>query len=509
MSVFGRAQLIPNTIAAFGAFFIAACIGFIMPRLVLDSVGQETLGLWDLGWSFLVYVTFSGIGYGQAIAYFSARYRTAEEDQEIDEIYATGFWCQLLFSVALMLVFVIGFSLISSHIYDLNSVHADLVEQVGLYLGATIAIVILGDVAQGTLLGLHRSRQADFVNIGHDISLAIAMVMVLGAGFGIVGLAIVTLVLRIVSEIVRFGLAARACAEFSTRTKLVSWRHAQALTLYALKSSVPAAQELIVYQTARVVLFFSAGPIALAAFSRYTTIARQINRLVDRLSVALPALTSSFHSQGDIAQIRRLFTRGTQAGLMLTLPILSVFAIFGDPLVEVWMGPEFVIHNLSSMFAAGGVLHANYSVCVRVLGGMNAHGRIALACLSGSVFILVLVCLTVFPIDALGATLLIAATMLAVVHAPYIRFACIKLDVPFLKLVQDVYIKPVVFSFGFLLVLLAAEELVARHYIWSANILVLTATGVLLMCIWHFMLEASTKLSLKALVRNQGAGLFG
>ena len=63
----GQRELLPNVFASGIAYLVGAAIGFIMPRIIYDSVGPIALGLWDLGWSFLLYSSFPGIGFGPAL----------------------------------------------------------------------------------------------------------------------------------------------------------------------------------------------------------------------------------------------------------------------------------------------------------------------------------------------------------------------------------------------------------------------------------------------------------
>ncbi len=499
MSQTGHTQLSSNVAASAVAFAVAVVIGFIMPRLIYESVGQIPLGLWDLGWSFLIYVSFSGIGFGPAISYFTANLRASGDFRDVTVFCATGVWCQLVFALALALTFVGGFSLIAGSATQIGANDSELLGQIGFYLGLSVGFVVFGDFAQGLLLGSHKARVAELINTAHDIALAVAMIIALLLGYGIVGLAVVTAVLRFAAEAVRFSYATSHCMEFSAHPELFRVSAVRKLVRYGIKTSVSVVQELVLFQIARLVLFFSAGPLALAAFSRYTTIARQINRLVDRLSISVPAIASGYLAEGNQSAIRALYLNGAQAGLLLTLPIVCIFAVYGDAIVQLWMGEEFVVANVSSLLAGACLLHSNYAISNRTLSGTNQHGRISLLCLFASAFVMLVAVQITFPLTQVEAAGIIMLASIIAVQLPYIVFAGFKLQISVHDLVTQAYGKPLLVNTLFLAALLGTRNMLANGYpLWSFT-LVVAASLALLYVYWRFILSASSKQAIREL----------
>ncbi len=462
-------------------------------------MGQIPLGLWDLGWSFLIYVSFSGIGFGPAMGYFTASLRASGEAREVTVFCATGVWCQLLFALVLALAFVGGFSLIASSATQIGANDSALLGKIGFYLGLSVGLVVFGDYAQGLLLGSHKARIAEFINTAHDIALAVAMIVALLLGYGILGLAVVTTVLRFAAEIVRFSYAVSHCMEFNAHPSLFRIDAVRKLIRYGIKTSVTVVQELVVFQAARLVLFFSAGPLALAAFSRYATIARQINRLVDRLSISVPAIASGYLVEGNETAIRTLYLNSAQAGLLLTLPIICIFGVYGDAIVQLWMGEEFVVANVSSLLAGACLLHSNYAISNRTLSGTNQHGRITLLCLFASAFVMLVAVQLAYPLTQVETAGVIMLASVIAVQLPYIVFAGMKLEISIRDLVTQAYGKPLLVNTLFLAALLGTRYLFANgHALWSFTLA--TAAALALLCTyWRFILSDSNKQAIREL----------
>jgi len=493
MSQSGHSQLVPNVIASALAFAVAVGIGFVMPRVIYESVGPVPLGLWDLGWSFLVYVSFSGIGFGPAIAHYVADHMSRARIDEVSEVCVTGFWLQLLFAAGLATAFVVGIGYVSDSMEVLETQSTVSLNQIGTFLGLAIGFVVLGDFAHGVLLGTHKARVTEAINIVHDLALAVTMVVVLLNDYGIVGLAVATALLRFVSECARFWYAASNCMGFTILPHGFRVATAVRLVRFGIKTSAAVFQEILVYQVARLVLFFNAGPLAFAAFSRYATLARQISRMVDRLSISVPALTSGLVAEGDEPRVRALYVNALQASMMVTLPALSVFCVFGDAIIDLWMGSEFVITDVSWVFAGGVLMHASYAICHRTLSGLNAHGRIALFCLFISGLVLLLALLFTSPQTPYAAAWLIMGTMLVSVHMPYIVFSSRKLSMSLAEFIVSAYGKPLLVNGLFLgALLISANEHSSGHPIVSMVVAGISIAG-LVASYWYFVMSADGK----------------
>ncbi len=498
MSQAGHKQLVPNVMASWLAYAAATVIGFVMPRLVLDSVGQEMLGIWDLCWSFLAYITFAGIGMGTAVGHQTAQIKEGQEPRQMPRIFATGFYMQLPLAIGLAALFGLVLIIIPMLFTNFTTVDSQLLLELSRLIALTVIILLLGEIAQGVLIGNHQSRITEYINVAHDVTLAVSMVLALIAGLGILGLAWVTFMVRAVTEVVRIGVVAYSVRGISIAPSAVDRETARSMGLFATKSSIFGLQELLVYQVIRVAFFISAGPAAFAAFSRYSTLARQINRLTDRLTLSIPALTTGITaSGGDFLQIREVYAYGVRGVLMVTLPTLAVFATFGDPIVAIWMGRDFVIPGIAWTFAAACVLHAHYVMSAKVLRGIDSHGKISLYCMCASAVMLVLLYWIAPPADAGTAAWHIAAVMLVTVHIPHILFASQKIDFAFLRQVRDIYAKPLLYNILFVGILLFSRYLVDTGNIFLATFTMLTSMAGLALAYWYSVCDVRMRNKLR------------
>jgi O-antigen/teichoic acid export membrane protein len=487
----GRSRLFPNVLAGWVAHAVTLVIGFVMPRLVNESLGQTTLGLWDLGWSMVVYLGYSGLGTGSAVAHFVSRYRAQGEPAAlVGEATATAWYCQLLLALVLGGSFMLFFFGITDFMSGLAAWEARAIVWMGVLLGFTVCVALMGDIAQGILAGCHHQSSGEYVSIGSDVALAIAMTAVLLLGGGIIMLAAVTLCVRGVFETLRVALGARTCPELSFAPRDFRMPLARTVARYGIKSSTSASQELLVGQVARVTLALTAGPVALACYSRYSTLIRQIARAVDRSTVVVPSMTSGLVGVGREADVVRLNLRASNAAMLALLPMVVLFGVFGDDIVAIWMGPEFVVPGLAVVLAVMALLSGDRMVANRVLSGLNSHGRIGLVCLITSMTILIAGLLLVRPLDPLRAGILVTISTVVGYSLPHFVMTCRRLQIPVSTHFREVYFKPMISNLLFLAILLGADRLLHDGARALAIGTAATAFAGLALSYWVFAFDA-------------------
>jgi O-antigen/teichoic acid export membrane protein len=487
----GRSRLFPNVVAGWVAHAVTLVIGFVMPRLVNESLGQTTLGLWDLGWSMVVYLGYSGLGTGSAVAHFVARYRAQGGLAAlVGEATATAWYCQLLLALVLGGSFMLFFAGITEYLTGLAPWEARAVLWMGAFLGFAVCVGLMGDIAQGILAGCHHQGSGEYVSIGSDVALAAAMTAVLLAGGGIIALAAVTLCVRTVFETGRIVLGARVCPELSFAPRDFRKQLARSIARYGVKSSTSVSQELLVGQIARVTLALTAGPVALACYSRYATLIRQISRVVDRSTIVVPSMTSGLVGVGREADVVRFNLRASNAAMLALLPMVVIFGVFGNDIVAVWMGPEFVVPGLAAVLAVMALLSGDRTVANRVLSGLNSHGRIALVCLVTSLTILVAGLVLVHPLDPLRAGILVTISTVVGYSLPHFLLTCRRLQIPISTHFREVYFKPMISNVLFLAILLGADRLLHDGERALAIGTAATAFAGLALSYWVFAFDA-------------------
>tara|TARA_Y100001933_G_scaffold202874_4_gene204839 strand:- start:49 stop:1605 length:1557 start_codon:yes stop_codon:yes gene_type:complete len=495
----GRDRLFRNVMAGWWAHGVTVVVGFLLPRIIYESVGQAALGVWDIGWSLVTYIAYSGLGISSAVTHYVARFRAEGDTSGVRATTAAASYCQAVIATAVAALFMMLFASLHLWLPGLDGFSLATLSRVGVLLGLAIVVGLLGAVAQGVLAGCHRGSWNEYLTIASDVALAAAMVAVLLAGWGILGLAAATLGVRAVSESIRIVLAVRACEGLSVRLADASWPWVQRIFTYGTKTSAGILQELLIHQFARLALALSAGPADVASYSRYATVIRQIGRSVERVTQVIPPMTSGLVGLGREGDVAGFSLRASNAAVMMMLPMILVFGALGDQLVAAWMGPEFVIPGLSWVFAAMATLHADRGVTTQILSGLNSHGRISLICLVTSLVLLLGLGVALFPLDPLTTGVLVAVSTVGGVTVPHFLIASRRLGIRPLVHFREVALKPLICNAIFLAFLLGAEVFLSRGAYAVAALTAITGGIVLAILYWFVAFDER----LRSLVRHR------
>ena len=63
----GQDRMAWNVMASWAGHAVFIVAGFIMPRFIDRTIGQEALGIWDFAWSVVSYFGLAEIGVGASV----------------------------------------------------------------------------------------------------------------------------------------------------------------------------------------------------------------------------------------------------------------------------------------------------------------------------------------------------------------------------------------------------------------------------------------------------------
>jgi O-antigen/teichoic acid export membrane protein len=484
------------------AFTVA--IGFLMPRLINDSIGPVELGVWDLCWSLLIFFGASNFGVGPALTHYQVRWGAAVSGAQPRDLLPTAGALQCGLALVSGAAFC-GFLYVAYRFLNdsAEAVPSSVLETIAL-LALTVVVLLIGDLGQSLLIANHRQETGEYLSITSDVTLAAAMTIVLIMGGGLLALASTTLVVRAVFETQRVFKALRLT---ETEARGVGqWSTSMALLLlrYSSKSMINGALDLVYPIGIRFALFLSAGPVALASYSRFATLQRQILRIAERSLLVLPVLASARADRGEPDQVAALSIRASRLTVLMMTPLLIIFALFGSDIVSIWMGPEFVVSGVAVLLACSIFLSLDRIVVNSVLSGINSHGRIGLMCHGCALVLCALGYLFIHPLDPLeaGGMILIAATGLAL---PQFVLASRRFGMGVLNRARLVYLDPVLCNVPGAAFLLFSHVLFHEQRFFAA--VFMGAVGLLSVPLmhWVWVLDEDTRVRLRRLVLRSDA----
>lgn len=187
----------------------------------------------------------------------------------------------------------------------------------------------------------HRFDRTNQIQLVTSTVRGVLSVLVLAAGYGIVALAVIQLIVTLLKLVLLIaGLPATVPGAHLnlTRFRRVLLRPLVHLSKWALLSNISAYLfDMLVW-----IILGSLGSMGEAAlFGLASKLPKQLWNLVDKgANVTLPLLSKSA-AENDFVQLRQIYLRTQKLIFGLVLPFVVLGCVFARPLIEVWAGRRY------------------------------------------------------------------------------------------------------------------------------------------------------------------------
>lgn len=492
----GRSRLVRNVLSGWGSYVVYIVAGFVLPRIIDQELKQEALGVWDFCWSIVSYFVLAQAGIGSSVHRFFAAQRAAGDVEGLRVTAST--LTAILVVVAAIVLLMAGAAAGLLPAIAAEKIGHDLVPDarwVIVLLGLNLAVQQVTDVFNSVMTGCHRWELHNALNSGGYALTVIAMIAALLLGFRLPALALITLIGTLLSQVARAVACYRICPELVISPRYVRGGEAKKLMSFGGKVFVPRIADLLMEQTVSVLITWQLGVGALAMFARPRGLFRHSTTLVGRLAFVLEPMAGAMQSTGDKAELRGILVRATQAGALIALPVSVLLLVLGDPILSVWMGPDYAVGAVLPVLAIGNTLSVAQLPVHSVLIGLNAHGRVGVAKLIAAVIAVLLaaVLMGVWHLGLLGAAIAVTIPMIAVggVYVP-LR-ACQLLEMNFGRYCVEAWTRPLLCQLPFAAALIAALAFVQNWNIVALGATLAISGGLLAIVYWLAALPTDLK----------------
>lgn len=486
----GRDRMLRNVVTSWAAHLVFVVSGFVLPRVIDRSLGQEALGIWDFGWSTTVYLLLTQLGIGSAVNRYVAMYRATNDYPGLNGAVSSVMCIQWIAAlVALTIVVSVAWFLPILFAARLGAFAAD-AQWVVLFLGLTMVLHIACDSFTGVITGCHRWDIHNGLNASVYGLTVIAMIAALRGGSGLATVAGITLLIRAVGEVVRIAVSHRVCPQLSVRWRYINAPQMREMLSFGSKNLIGEISALFLYQTTSLLIVSYLGAATLALYARPRALVHHCSVFVEKFASVLTPTVGSLHAGGKEETLRQFFLEATAAGMYLALPFVIVLSVLGGPLLELWMGTQYANAQLLAVLAVGNLMTMNLSAIWTILRGIGKHGQVAVVRLVSS---FLAACLTFMMLWYFEQGLVVVALAGLIptaavdgIYAPV--YACRQLDVPFRDYAWRTWVRPLLHLTPFAACLLAGQVLNADAQLPTVLASVAIGTVVLSCTYWRWVL---------------------
>jgi O-antigen/teichoic acid export membrane protein len=486
----GRSGFLRSMFANWAGEAVIVVSGFILPRLINQGMSQETLGIWDYGWSMRSYVALACGSLGSGAGHYVARYRSREQWPELSRtlgamlalvIYGSACAALLMLELAYITPWLVNTGS-AAHIGDARSLV--------LSMGAASCVATVTLVFGGIIAGSGRFDVLNLVDGLSDVVMVVGLLacVALGSGLKVMGLCV--LMRELLNGIAKYACARHIVPQIRVRPRWTDRRTFSDIFGFSAKTMVETVSKVLQYQVGPLVISTVIGPAALALYSRPRALILITTRFVMGFARVLVPAASAFHGQLDHKGLGELLVRSSRYAVFLALPPTLVLLILGRAIMRVWMGDQiYADNNVLLILVLGYLPLFTQQATYHILLGLGSHGLAGAASLIGS---LAGAGLSILFVGVLGwgiegAALATAIPVFAVNLCVLPYAGCRAAGLPLLRYVRESVVSPLLSVVPFGVVLVAAR-------VWlfddpKAQLLVGLFVGapVLAACYWSFM----------------------
>ena len=315
-------------------------VGFFLMPIIIHSLGDRIFGFWTLVANIIGYYGLLDLGIVSAVQFYVAKSIGEEDREKANQTISTAFFIFLTIGIVIFLVTIV----ISAFTWKFVSSEMEqvLFKKVLLLMGIGFAIGFPGRAFIGVISANLKWELISFVNILCLIIRTTAIWIYLKNNGGIVGLALIVVIVDIVSYVSFFAISKLIHYKFKISTMLVK--------LQVLKDLVNYSVYTFIFKTGDQLRFFVDSVvigkyIGLTSVTHYSIASRLSIYFMDFM-IALINYTSPFFSVLQAKKgneyIKEVYVISSKIAILIGTFVSAMLIFYGKTFITLWVGADYV-----------------------------------------------------------------------------------------------------------------------------------------------------------------------
>jgi len=486
-------RVLRNVATNYLRFIVGGLLGFVLTPLMVHLMGDGDYGLWVTIFSLTGYFGLFDQGIRPSLVRYVSRDHARGDDEGLRRTLNSAIALYTAVGVLTLLVTaVVAFQF--GHWFKIQPDQMSDARTIILLVGISVALGFPFGVFGAALSGLQRYDIANAIGIGVAIARALAFVAALRLGWGIVGLAWVSLVMSLVGHGLSWIYARRLLPTVSLGRRWVTAEHLRMIGAYGGIAFIGALANSITFQTDALVITAFLGAAAVTPFALSAGLVENVRTLVYSASWVLSPTASELETRGESAKLHHMMTAGTAYSVLLSWPVLAALIIFGHNLIATWVDEQHAsAATLLVILAVPTLLSLPQSVTSSVLFGISRHKGVVVLSLLNSLLNLGLSVLWVRPFGLAGVAMGTAVPLALISGAATMVYGCRKLGLPFGRYLWEGMVRP-----GLVTLVFVAPALLIQRWVhplgwWPLGATVAGCWLPFAFCAWRFGLDPTER----------------
>jgi len=335
-----KKRFLVNVVWSWIGVAVNLLLGIVLSPIIVRRLGVERYGVWVLLFSTMDYLRLLDFGFRSAVINRCARYKARQEWTEVNQTVASAVVYFMMISTPCFLLAILG----RYAAMDFFKIQPTLQNDARLLI-LIIAFSISERLIVSPITGaLEAFQRFDLINRAYIVALmarAAGSITLLLSGYGLIGLAVLTVCVQIGEDLWNIVNLKRAFPELKLSPQLVRVEALKGMFHYGKHSSVMAAANLISIQSPSTMLGYLRGPNDVAFFALPWRLLMYTAEAFAKVGYITASVTAEFDEKRDSRNVWNMAVVTNRHCLALFMPLAVFLSFYGTPLLTVWVSPLF------------------------------------------------------------------------------------------------------------------------------------------------------------------------
>lgn len=486
-------RVLKNVASNYARFFVSGALGFVLTPFMVHRMGDGNYGIWVTVFSLTGYFGLFDQGIRPSLVRYVSRDHTKGDFEGLARTLSSALVLYTGVGVlALAATFVVSAQF--GHWFNIAPESVEETRLVVLLAGASVALGFPFGVFGAALSGLQRYDLGNVIGVGVSIVRAIAFVVVLRLGWGLVGLAWASLAMNLVGHLLSWLTVWRLLPNVPFGARFVTRERLRLIGSYSGIAFLGALASNLTHQTDALVITAFLGAASVTPFALAGGLVDNVRSLVHSATWVLSPTASELETRGESSKLHAMMIAGSMYSVLMSWPVLFALVIFGENLLTTWVDAEHAsAATLITILAVPTLLALPQSATSALLFGISRHKGVVALSLLNALLNLGLSILWVRPFGLTGVAMGTAVPLAVVSGVATLVYGCRALELPLGRYLWEGLVRPGLVSLVFVVPAIAIQ-LLFRPMGWLA--LGLTVGGCWIpyaYCAWRFGMGAAER----------------
>lgn len=373
----GTKNLKWGVILSYITMFTSVIVSLLYTPFLLDSLGAQQYGLYNMGQSAVSFLGLAEFGFGSAVVRYASKYRAEGNEDKTAGLY--GMFLRLYGALALIiLVGGLAICALSSSIFTVSTGARGYFElrMIILVMVINLALTFLTQPYHAIVTSYEKYTFQKITNLIYLLLKPVIMIPLLIWGYKAIALSVVALILQQILNIINIVFVQKTLkVRISFKKKDMDFSIFKEIIGYSFFIFLGMLTGQFNDGVDNIILGAVIGEVAVAVYSVAYQLYSYVQQVPNTIaSVFFPRITAQITQGATMEDMTNLSIRVGRIQFFLAFLICSGFALFGQDFISLWVGEEYALaYTIVLVLAIPMIIPTIQAIPVQVLQAINKH----------------------------------------------------------------------------------------------------------------------------------------